>query len=247
MVKDVSMVLDIPIHRGTLASTAQLLLEWINEGRMQQHVVTANSEILYRTKHDMALRNILQRAALVTADGMGVVWAANMLGDPLPERVTGYDLMHTLLALLNEQERSVYLLGAKPEILPAAVFEIKRLYPTIIIKGFHHGYFDEVSESEILTEINNYEPDLLLVGLGSPRQEYWLRRNLPNLSVKVAMGIGGSFDVLAGVIERAPEDWQKRGMEWAYRLLKEPRRIGRMTALPKFALRVLLERITNRH
>lgn len=247
MVKDVSIIMDIPVYKSTLIKTTELLLTWIDQGKMHQQIVTANSEIIYKSKKDSKLRKILQRAALVTADGMGVVWASRILGDPVPERVTGYDLLHALLQLGNERQISTYLVGAKPEVVSAVAFEIKRLYPNVIIKGYHHGYFDSVTERELLEDIKEKQPDLLFVALGSPRQEFWINDHLTDLPVKVAIGVGGSFDILAGVIDRAPEKWQKLGLEWAYRLIREPSRVGRMAALPKFALSVWKDKFFRRH
>ena len=249
MVKNVSIISDIPIYKSTLKKTAQLIHSWIVEGKMRQHIVTANSEILYKTKSNTKLKRILQKASLVTADGMGVVWASKILGDALPERVTGYDLMIELLELMNQSEKSVYLLGAKPEVVSAATFEIKRLYPGVVIKGYHDGYFkdDKEKEESIVNEIKELKPDLLLVGMGSPNQEYWINENIANLPIKVAVGLGGSFDVLAGVLDRAPERWQKMGMEWAYRLIKEPKRIGRAASLPKFGLSIIKDKFFGNH
>ncbi|QOR33682.1 WecB/TagA/CpsF family glycosyltransferase [Clostridium sp. 'deep sea'] len=247
MIKDVCIISDIPIYKSTLKNTAQLINSWINEGKMRQHIVTANSEVLYKTKSDLKLKRILQKASLVTADGIGVVWASKILGDSLPERVTGYDLMHELFSLMNNTEKSVYLLGAKPEVVSAATFEIKRLYPGVVIKGYSDGYFDKELEVEIINDIKALEPDLLLVCLGCPTQEYWINENLAKLPVKVAIGLGGSFDHLAGVLKRAPERWQKMGMEWAYRLVTDPKRIGRATALPKFGLSIIKDKFFGNH
>ena len=241
MTKNVTMIFDIPIYSHTLAGTTDLIYSWICAGKKHMHVVTANSEIIYNTRRDQELRQVLQKAALVTADGIGVIWASRILGDPLPERVTGIDLMDCLLTKLSEGKRSVFLLGAKPEVIRITAAKFAEQYPDLIIRGYHDGYFK--TDEPIIDLIKEAQPDVLLVCLGSPRQDFWLAEHLPNLPVGVAIGLGGCFDVVAGTVKRAPLIWQKIGMEWAYRLIQEPSRIKRMSALPKFAATVWRERL----
>ena len=204
-------------------------------------VVTANPEIALYARKDPTYQSYIDKATYVTADGIGIVKAAQRLGDPLPERVTGFDLFIRLLELANERRYSVYLLGAKEAVLQKTVAEIERRYPNVVIAGSHHGYFDWNS-TEIETEIASLQPDLVFLALGFPRQEKWIAERLHRFEKGVFIGIGGSFDVLAGEVKRAPEAWQKLHLEWLYRLIQQPSRWRRMLALPVFVLEVLKEK-----
>ena len=166
-----------------------------------------------------------------------------MLGQPLPERVTGYDTMIDLLTLGDKQQWKIYLLGAQQETLEKAVSNINANYPQIQIVGAHNGFFDWES-NDIQREIQQSQPDLIFIALGVPRQEKWIADNLHLFEKGIFIGVGGSFDVIAGTVQRAPEIWQKVNLEWLYRLLKQPSRFGRMMSLPKFAIRILKEKLT---
>lgn len=215
------------------------------EGHLQKgektFVVTANPEIVLHAADDETYKAYLQKATYITADGIGVVKAAELLGDPLPERVTGFDMFIQLLEVANEKNYSIYMLGAKEEVLKKAIAEINRTYPNAQIVGSHHGYFDWNS-TEIEDEIASLKPDLIFLALGFPRQEKWIAERIDRFEKGIFIGIGGSFDVIAGEVKRAPEVWQKLHLEWLYRLLKQPSRWRRMLALPKFVGRVLREK-----
>lgn len=208
-------------------------------------VVTANPEIVMNTQDDRAYKQYVDKAHYVTADGIGVVKGAQILGKPLPERVAGYDLMRQLLSVLNEQKLKLYMLGAQEETIEKAVETIRKEYPNLQLAGYHHGFF-KWEDPAIINEIKATKPDLILVALGVPRQEKWIAEHLDEVEKGVFIGVGGSFDVLAGTVKRAPEIWQKLNLEWFYRLLKQPSRWRRMLALPHFALKVVGQKLTGR-
>ncbi|ADQ13948.1 WecB/TagA/CpsF family glycosyltransferase [Halanaerobium hydrogeniformans] len=205
-------------------------------------VVTPNSEMIAMAAEDSELAEILNSAALATADGAGVVLASMIMGDKLPERVAGFDLINHLFSDLEQEDYNFYFLGSKPGIVDRAVVNLKQKYKNLNIAGYHHGYLDKELQEEIIAEINAKEIDLLLVGMGVPLQERFLANNLAKLKVKVAITVGGSFDVLAGEVNRAPLWMQKVGLEWFYRLIQEPSRFARMLALPKFIYLVTKKR-----
>ena len=201
-------------------------------------VVTANPEIVMKANEDATYMEYVQQASYVTADGIGVVKAAKLLNTPLPERVTGYDTMIDVLKKGNEHGYKIYLLGAQEETLQKAITNINQDYPNVKIVGSHNGFFNW-EERTIQEEIKQLEPDFVFVALGVPRQEKWIATNLDQFSKGIFIGVGGSFDVIAKTVKRAPVIWQKLNLEWAYRLMKQPSRIGRMIALPRFVLKVL--------
>jgi N-acetylglucosaminyldiphosphoundecaprenol N-acetyl-beta-D-mannosaminyltransferase len=226
-------ILGIPIACLTMAQ----VLAWVEkriEGGKPAHVVTANAEIIYRAWREPHLAQLLRQADLITADGSGVVWASQKLKSPLPERVTGVDLTQHLLALAAEKGWRVYFLGAKPEVVKNAVLRTLSKYPRLQISGYQHGYFAKKEIEQVVSNINKVKPHLLFVALGAPKQDYFIQENLAQLATSVAIGVGGTFDVLAGTARRAPLWMQKRGLEWLYRLCQQPRRLGRMLALPGF-------------
>ena len=211
------------------------------------HVVTANAEMLYRSTRDGGLAEAIDAADLVTADGIGVVLASRLLGRPVPERVAGYDLMLDALSLAAEGGRSVYFFGAHGEVLEKAITAAADRFPGLLIAGRRNGYFSEDEEEGIAEIISAANPCLLLVALGVPKQEKWIRRFRDKLPPCTVIGVGGSFDVLSGKTRRAPPLIQRIGMEWLYRLLSEPSRWKRALDLPLFMLCVLADVITKRN
>ncbi|KKM10759.1 N-acetylmannosaminyltransferase [Clostridiales bacterium PH28_bin88] len=223
-----------------MQGTLEKVEEYIKEGT-PHHIITLNAEIIYRAQHEPALKDIINSAHLVTPDGAGVVWAAGKLGTPVPERVTGIDLVQAILPTAAIKGWRIFLYGAAPGVAEEAARKMVEEYPGIQIAGTSHGYLDAQGQKGLLSSIQKTKPDILLVALGAPKQEYWIREHMDQLKVPVLIGIGGTLDVLAGKAKRAPEAFQRLKLEWLYRLLKEPRRAGRMLALPKFALLVLKE------
>lgn len=202
-------------------------------------VVTPNSEMLAVASENKELAAILNSADLATPDGIGVVIASKIIGKPLPERVAGFDLISNLFKKASKTNFKFYFLGGKPGIVDQAVLNLKKDYPDLKIAGWQHGYLDKETQKEVIAEINSKDIDILLVGMGFPLQEKFLDSNLKNLKVGAAVTVGGSFDVLAGEVKRAPLWMQKLGLEWFYRLLQEPSRFGRMLSLPKFIYLVI--------
>jgi len=206
-------------------------------------VVTLNPEMIMAAQRDPALRDALNASALTVPDGIGVVWASRLLGDPLPERVAGIDLAEAALEAAAREGRTAFFLGAEPGVAEAAAERLCRRIPGLRVTGVHHGYFSEAENEAVLSMIAERAPDLLLVGLGAPKQELWIHRHRDRLRARVAMGVGGALDVFAGRVRRAPRLWQKLGLEWAYRLVQQPRRFRRTLVLPRFAWAVLRRRL----
>lgn len=203
------------------------------------YIVTANPEIVLRCREDAAYAAAVNGAALVLADGVGDLCAARILGTPLPGRVAGADLVPRLLARLAERGGSVFLYGARPGVAERAGESLQSACPGLRIAGTENGYISD--ETALLEALEREKPDLLLLGLGAPRQELWMAENRQRTSA-VMIGVGGLLDVFAGDIPRAPEAWQRLGLEWLYRLLREPRRFKRVIRLPKILLLALRER-----
>jgi len=201
-------------------------------------IATANAEMIMRATHDQELGAILNAAALVVPDGAGTVWAARHLGHAMPERVAGYDLAQELLRRAPAEHRRVYFFGSAPGVAEKAKAKAEQLYPGIEIVGVRNGFFSPADNAAIIAEIRAARPDLLLVALGVPKQEKWIAAHLAELDVPVAIGVGGTLDVMAGVMKRAPYWMQKAKLEWLFRGLMQPKRAGRLLALPKFVLKV---------
>src|SRR5699024_1456336 len=189
---------------------------------------------------DERLKKLINKGSLVIPDGIGLIYAAKIKKRPLPQRVTGFDLSINMIELANKKKLSIYLLGGKPGVSEEAAKNIVKKYPNVKIAGYQHGYFKE--EKEIISKINESNPDILFVGLGFPKQEVWIDTNKGKLNSKVVIGNGGTMDILAGKVKRAPEIYQKLGLEWFYRLLKEPSRIKRQIVIPKFILQVIFSK-----
>lgn len=203
------------------------------------YIVTANPEIVLRCREDAAYAAAVNGAELVLADGVGDLCAARILGTPLPGRVAGSDLVPRLLARLAERGGSVFLYGARPGVAERAGESLQSACPGLRIAGTENGYISD--ETALLEALEREKPDLLLLGLGAPRQELWMAENRQRTPA-VMIGVGGLLDVFAGDIPRAPEAWQRLGLEWLYRLLREPRRFKRVIRLPKILLLALRER-----
>ncbi len=206
------------------------------------YVVTPNPEFILAAEKDDEFRSVLNGADLVIPDGIGVIYSARLLGTPLKSRVPGIEFSAGMLAHMDKVGGRVFLLGAKPGVAEQAAANISKDYPNLTICGTHDGYFKE--DEPVVQIIKQSNADLLFVCLGAPRQEKFMAKYGPEMGVKLAMGLGGSLDVYAGVVERAPERWQKLNLEWAYRLLKEPKRIGRMAKLPLVLVKSALSRLS---
>ena len=208
------------------------------------YAVTPNPEFLLAAKHNPAFRQALLGADLVLADGVGVVYSAKILGRPLKGKVPGIDFAQRLLAWMARHGKRLFLLGAKPGVAELAAANLKDAHPGLIVCGTHDGYFKD--SDPVAREVAQAQPDLLFVCLGAPKQEKWISRFGLVTGAKLAIGLGGALDVFAGNVERAPEQWQKAGMEWAYRLKKEPKRIGRMAKLPLVLVKAAGRRVAGK-
>jgi N-acetylglucosaminyldiphosphoundecaprenol N-acetyl-beta-D-mannosaminyltransferase len=226
-------VLGVGIDKVNMDEAAGILAEYL-EMDMCSMVFTPNSEILLDAVKYRDLEGILNSGQLVVPDGIGVVIASRFYGTPVKERVAGYDLMLRLMGTADSQGRSVYLLGGKEGVAEEAAIKLTERYGGLRIAGTRNGYFGEDEEQKIVEDINSRKVDILLVALGAPKQERFIYKHKEELKVKIAMGVGGSLDVLAGIAKRAPIFYQKAGLEWFYRLIKEPKRIMRIMRLPKF-------------
>lgn len=194
------------------------------------YAVTPNPEFILLAKKNAAFRAALNAADLVVADGIGVVKAAKILGRPLRAKVPGIDLAGGLCGALAKSGGRLFLLGAKPGVAQAAGEKLREKYPGLTICGVHDGYFKE--DGPVIEEIRASAADVVFVCLGAPKQELWMAQHGPKTGARLMLGLGGSLDVFAGTVERAPEGWQRLGLEWLHRLLREPKRIGRMAKLP---------------
>lgn len=208
-------------------------------------IITANPEIVMYSLKDADYKAITEEATYVIADGIGVIKAAALLNDPLPERIPGFELMLELLKVADDNKLKIYLLGSQDDVLKKTTSYINENYPNSTIVGSHHGFFDWENNT-INEQIAVSQPDIVFVALGVPRQEKWISENIDSFQKGIFMGIGGSFDVLAGTVKRAPEIWQKLNAEWLYRLIKQPWRWKRMMALPIFVLKILHQKINGK-
>ncbi len=239
-------ILGVPIDMVDMAGARKIFEKMMVEDGVGV-VVTPNSEIVVNAGKDPELKKIIENAELVIPDGIGLVYASKILGYELKERVTGIDFLNEILDYLSKNGKSLYLLGSKntePEsVAKLAADRMCAAYPELKIAGVHHGYFSKTDENDIVDLINSSGADFLCVALGSPKQEKFIDEHKDKLKVKGAIGVGGCLDVWAGNVERAPKFYREHGLEWLYRLMKEPSRYKRMGALPVFVLKVLKSKL----
>lgn len=221
-----AFVLGCEIDRVDFAGALEVCEKAIRTRQFAQHMAI-NVAKLMAMRDDPTLRRAVERCELVTADGQAIVWASRLLKDPVPERVAGIDLMQRLLARAATSGYRIYILGAKREVLEAAVRRIGDQYPGISIAGYRDGYFEEAETTEVAAEIAAARPDILFVAMSSPRKEYFLARHGRTVGAPFVMGVGGAVDVIAGATRRAPLVMQRLGVEWLYRLMQEPRRLAK--------------------
>jgi N-acetylglucosaminyldiphosphoundecaprenol N-acetyl-beta-D-mannosaminyltransferase len=219
-------ILGVPIDALTMEEVLDRVDKAIGD-RERLQIGVVNAAKLVNMRRDPALRADVLSCHLILADGVSVVWASRLLGRPLPERVAGIDLMLGMLRRGDQNGYRVYCLGASEDVLAAAVARITADYPHVEVVGRHHGYFTSQEESSLVGAIADAKLDILLVGMSSPKKERFLARWSDQLGVPVCHGVGGSLDVLAGKVRRAPLIWQRLGLEWLYRVSQEPRRLWR--------------------
>ncbi len=223
-----------------MAEALERITGFLRSGR-PAHVVTLGAEMVMLALRERAYQSVINGAELVAPDTVGIVVASRLLGTPLRERVAGIELVERLCELAAFESFSVYLLGGANGVAKKSAAELSERHRGLRIAGTHHGYFTAADDRHIVAEIRNSGANIVLVALGFPRQEYWIARHLPELSCAVCIGVGGTLDILAGKLKRAPLLMRRLGLEWLYRLLREPRRLRRQLILPAFATRVLIE------
>lgn len=222
---DRSELLGLAFERARMAPVVARCMAWCQGPRSSHVVITANASHLCMMRRDEALREATRAGDLIVADGMSVVWALRALGRPVPERVAGVDLMTELLAAGSAEGCRVYFLGARRAVVDALVGICRTRYPGLVVAGSRDGYFSVDAHQAIADQIRACAPHLLFVGMPSPFKETWVQQYRDRLAVPVIVGVGGSFDVLAGYIQRAPRLVQRLGLEWAWRLMMEPRKL----------------------
>lgn len=235
-------ILGVRFHRWDVRQVVEQTLYWVAE-KSRRTIITAGPEFVMMANAQDDVKRMAQRADLVTADGVGIVWAAQRRGLPVPERVSGVELVEALLATAEtrHQPLRVYLLGASQLSLQNSLETLRSRYPSNVFSG-RNGYFGGDDTPGILQEVAEFVPDLWLVGLGQPRQERFIFQCLGNLPPCVAIGVGGSIDIWGGTVKRAPRLFRTLNLEWLYRLLRQPSRWRRQLALPRFAWKAMRER-----
>ena len=242
-------IFNLRVDNVELDEATTIVKKFLMEDRLRT-IYTPNTEIVMAAKEDRDIRNIINDGDLVIPDGIGLIYGSKIKKKPLKERVTGFDLSMKILEIANEKGYSLFLLGGKEEVAKDAGENILKKYPNIKLAGYHHGYFkgshigytNHDEELSIIDSINKTKPDIIFVGLGFPKQEIWIDANKKRLNSKVIIGNGGTMDILSGNAKRAPEAFQRLGLEWLYRLIKEPSRIKRQMVIPKFMLYILFSK-----
>ncbi|MFH1378731.1 MAG: WecB/TagA/CpsF family glycosyltransferase [bacterium] len=217
-------ILGCPVDNLTMQETIETIDGFISAKKPHQHVVI-NAAKLVAMQEDAELRSIISRCDIINADGMPIVWISRLFGNPLKARVTGIDLMIELIKHASHKQYRVYFLGAREHIVSHIVLLFKQKYPQLIVAGYRNGYWEEREEGDVIAQIKNVHADILFLAINSPKKEKFLSKYLAELNVPFVMGVGGSFDVVAGYTKRAPKFLQNIGLEWLWRLTQEP---GRM-------------------
>lgn len=234
-------ILGVQFHAVTKQQAVELAMSKLR-ARQKGYVVTPNPEIVDLCRRDPEFMGIVNHAALVLPDGIGIIYAAKILGEGLPGRVPGIEFAEELCAAMAKENMRLFLLGAKPGIAEKAGANLCAKFPGLVLAGTHDGYFKDTQQ--VVDAINAAGgADAVFVCLGAPKQEKFIAANIDDIHGTLCCGLGGSLDVFAGVSRRAPDIFIKLGLEWFYRLLKQPSRIGRMMKLPKFLLVVICERL----
>ncbi len=207
----------------------------------KRFIVTANPEIVMLARENKEYRTIIEKADYIIPDGAGIVVASKILKQPVEERIPGFEIMTEMIGHAEEQGLSCYFLGAHERVVDKFIDRIKTLHPNLLIAGHYHGFFD-IADREIVDTIKKAKPDMIFVALGSPRQEQWISTYYHEFDKGFFMGVGGSFDVVAGKVKRAPEAWIKLNLEWLYRLLQQPFRWKRILKVFEFMFRIVIRR-----
>lgn len=239
-------VLGVEFDNLSMNEATNQIIDFIRTGSKVHKVYTANPEFVMLADKNKNFKDVLNQGELVVPDGIGVVIASKLLKTPLKERVAGYDLVLQVFEKMQDQGLRVYFLGSSPGVAALAAKKIKSKYKGLRIVGTRNGYFMKEEEKTIVEEINQREPDILLVGLGAPKQERFIHQYQEVLKAKVCIGVGGALDGFSGRIKRAPKWMIRLNLEWLYRLLKQPKRFVRYLQLPLFLCKVIKKRLTIR-
>ncbi len=233
--------LDVCVHEVTMAQAMACMEGFIEEGG-PHHVVTLDASMCVGARHDTELRRIVCEADLVTPDSAGILWAARRFGVRLVERVSGVEIVAELAARSPTTGASLFLLGAAPGVAEEAARKLQDTYPGCRIVGARHGYFGPDEEAQVIEDISRSGTDVLCVAMGIPKQEKWIARNREVLRIPVMIGVGGTLDVLSGRLRRAPHWMRRTNLEWLYRVMTNPRKIGKVMMLPRFVAMVMSHR-----
>jgi N-acetylglucosaminyldiphosphoundecaprenol N-acetyl-beta-D-mannosaminyltransferase len=227
----------------SLAQIESIFLEILSTNKPHQ-ILTTNTLYILDSEADEGLQKIVNDACLSVADSVGIVWAAKILNLKIPERIPGIDLALKLCELCEKYNHPIYMLGGKPGVAKKAAIHLVNKYPNLKIGGIQDGYFESDKNAEIIQKIRESKAKFVLVALGMPKQELWIHENLSQLPPAIYIGIGGSFDIWAGILKRAPKFIQSVGLEWVYRLAQEPFRWKRMARLPLFAAKICAKKLS---
>lgn len=231
--------LGVDVSTYNYEQLSSILMENIDKQK-KSFLVAINPEKIMKAQEDEELRQLLNRADYQIPDGIGVILASKLKKGNIQSRVTGIDMMLTLCDVATKNGKKIFMYGGKPGVADKAKVELEKQFPGIQIVGTLNGY--EKDEQVIIERINEHKPDIIFVALGSPAQEYWIVNHMDKVTPMVFQGVGGSYDVISGNLKRAPEAFQKMGLEWFYRLIKEPWRFKRQLILPQFLIKVLKNR-----
>ncbi len=241
--RNIISILGVPIDAVTRDEAGIITENLIEKSNKSCKMIFApNVEFIMYAQKDKEFFDILKQSSLSTPDSIGVIIGAKLQKKSFPERIPGQSYFRKIIELSNEKGYSIYLLGGKPGIPEKAKENLEKIFPNVNIVGVHHGYFNENEEKEVIEEINKLQPNVLFVALGAPRQEKWIYNHRNELKVDVATGQGGTYDYEAGKIKRAPVWVQKIGMEWFWRLCREPKRIKRQLVLPVYLVKILFKK-----
>ncbi|MBN4069300.1 MAG: glycosyltransferase [Alkaliphilus sp.] len=236
--KKKSKILNVAIDAVTNKEALEIAIGYI-ESSSTKKIYTPNPEIVMMAQTNDSIMRLLNEGDLVVPDGIGIIVASKIKKLELKERVAGVDLVDNILKFCAKEKKSFFILGGKPGIAELACEKIKELHVGSVVAGYFHGYFKETEDEKILRKINDAEPDVVFVCLGAPKQEIWIDKYHKEIHCKLIMGVGGSVDIYAGTVKRAPQIFINLGLEWFYRLIKEPWRFKRMLVLPRFLIKVL--------
>lgn len=237
---------DIPLTTLSEDEFDEKIKEYVFSGKPHQ-IVTFNSLMYIEMKKNRAFSEAVLNSSLVIPESAGISWAVKFLYNHKIKSIAGIDLVFRMLRLASQNKFSVFLLGSSSEVVEKATERLKSIFPALRIAGFHSGYFSDEESDDVVKKIAASAADIIFVGLGIPKQEVWISKNLKGMNVKVAMGVGGSFDVISGKLKRAPDIFRNFSLEWLYRLIQEPRRAGRMINLPIFVYKVLKMKMSRRN